>query len=219
MITETEKNRREKIRIAHLGSKNPMFGKVTSDEVKAKISKALTGRKYKKWSIESRNKISLQRKGRVPKNKGTHYKLHLNEEQKERRSQIGIARKGHYSVETRKKMSESAIVNVGLPRQENQLEVLIQVELIKRQILFYREYVIPTIARVDFYLPDHNIIIECDGCYWHNCLEHYPEYHKEQRVKDITKDAKLKARGITVFRIWEHDIKKSAKECLDLLNI
>ncbi len=58
---------------------------------------------------------------------------------------------------------------------------------------------------VDFYLPQHNLVIEVNGCYWHGCLEHCPKSpyvdrfeERQQRLNDI---------GYDSIRIWEHDLK------------
>lgn len=198
------------------------------------------------------------------------WKLNLTEAQRLRRKEIGMARRGKYSDETRKKMSEARmgmkftpehkenlktarntrppateetrrkmgeahrgrklterhkqalrdwhIAHPNLIRQDTSIELAIQDELADRQIIFIKQFVFEGIARVDFFLPEHNVVIQCDGCYWHNCPEHYPGHHKEQRQKDITKDAKLTFRGLKVYRFWEHDIKRSAGECLDIIS-
>lgn len=198
------------------------------------------------------------------------WKLNLTEEQKKRRTEIGKARKGNYSLETRKKMSEARIgmvfskehknnlkiarnkrksasketrLKMGLAHKgqimpesakqkirewhiknpnrvykDTSIELAIQDELADRQILFIKQYKVDGVAIVDFYLPEYNIIIQCDGCYWHNCLEHYPTHHIDQRQKDITKAIRLSARGYKVYRFWEHDIKKSAKSCISNIN-
>lgn len=55
---------------------------------------------------------------------------------------------------------------------------------------------------VDFYLPDRNLVIECDGDYWHSLP-------KQQRI-DKAKDTYLRNRGVAVARIPEHVIKDDA---------
>jgi very-short-patch-repair endonuclease len=51
----------------------------------------------------------------------------------------------------------------------------------------------------DFYLPKHNLIIECDGDYWHN----YPDL----RELDLKRNIELKQAGYKLLRIWEREIK------------
>lgn len=54
---------------------------------------------------------------------------------------------------------------------------------------------------VDFYVPTKNLVIECDGTYWHG------ERKAGAKEKDARKDAFLLSRGYSVFRIPETDIK------------
>lgn len=148
-------------------------------------------------------------------NKGKHWKLNLNEEQKKRRIEIGHTR--IMSLESREKIRAWHIANPNKKFRNTSIELSIQDELAERQILFVKQFSVIGVAIVDFILPELNVIIQCDGCYWHNCPEHYPNHHKEQRIKDLNKDAKLKSRGFKVYRFWEHDINRSAKECVDLI--
>jgi very-short-patch-repair endonuclease len=47
----------------------------------------------------------------------------------------------------------------------------------------------------DFYLPDHNLIIEIDGTYWHN----FPD----GREIDHIRESELVSAGYYVYRIWD----------------
>ena len=62
---------------------------------------------------------------------------------------------------------------------------------------------IRNIALVDFYIPEKNLIIECDGCYWHGCPIHHPN---RANSKDSIRDNKLSSLGYKVIRFWEHEI-------------
>lgn len=59
---------------------------------------------------------------------------------------------------------------------------------------------------VDFLLPK-KIIFEADGDYWHNL--------KEQKIKDIIKDKKLRKIGFKIYRFSEKDILDSLGRCID----
>jgi len=61
---------------------------------------------------------------------------------------------------------------------------------------------------VDFLLPN-KIIIYCDGDYWHN-LPHIKE-------RDFNRNYWLNFLGYTVFRFTETEIKKSASQCVDII--
>ena len=55
---------------------------------------------------------------------------------------------------------------------------------------------------VDIYIPELNLVVECDGNYWHN--------QPKQKHADIKRDYWLRSQGYKVVRIWESEIKQSA---------
>lgn len=56
---------------------------------------------------------------------------------------------------------------------------------------------------VDFYLPEHNLVVECDGDYWHN--------RPGARENDAIWDKYLRSGGFKVLRLWEHEINSDVK--------
>lgn len=61
---------------------------------------------------------------------------------------------------------------------------------------------------LDFYLPELNIALEVNGDYWHK----NPEiYGGGENKRDYNKFLLAKEMGITLFTIWEKDIKKYKK--------
>ena len=58
---------------------------------------------------------------------------------------------------------------------------------------------------VDYYLPEHNIVIECDGDYWHSL--------PKNKARDKKRDRWLIEQGYTV-RILESNIKENAIEAV-----
>lgn len=95
------------------------------------------------------------------------------------------------------------------------IELKIEAELKKRNIEYLKHHALCQIARVDFYLPQYNIIIECDGCYWHGCQIHYPKYRQNIRLRDIERTQAFELKGYKVYRFWEHEINKSSEECIN----
>lgn len=74
----------------------------------------------------------------------------------------------------------------------------------------------------DFYLPEHNLIIECDGDWYHS----NPELVKEEDMNPMQKRNKrvdeLKNKwalmhGIPLMRIWEKDIRENPKMVMEEL--
>lgn len=75
----------------------------------------------------------------------------------------------------------------------------------------------------DFVLRQKKIIIYCDGDFWHGY-----EYYKKKRPskkfwhnkiennmkRDQRYARKLRRKGWSVLRFWEHDIEKNSDKCL-----
>lgn len=122
------------------------------------------------------------------------------------------------SVETREKMSKSAIKNI-LKDGKNKrsgLEQFFEGILASLEINYTHSYYIESINKIyDFYLPDHNILIEVDGDFWHcNPREYDSSVCKTQEINianDAFKNQWATDNGYTLLRFWEHDIKNNIK--------
>jgi len=66
--------------------------------------------------------------------------------------------------------------------------------LSKTKVKFVEQFVVPNVCIADFYLPEQNMVIFCDGEYWHN----YPK----GKPRDKTQVKELKELGFSVVRIW-----------------
>jgi len=60
---------------------------------------------------------------------------------------------------------------------------------------------------LDFYLPNYKLVIECDGCYWHNCYECGFSDENERNRIDKSRNTYLINKNYNLLRIWEHDFK------------
>ena len=74
----------------------------------------------------------------------------------------------------------------------------------------------------DFYLPEHNVIIEVDGSYYHADPRVVEEgkmtpMHKHNIRVDEYKNKWALAHGIPIIRIWEKDINESPAKVLEAL--
>ena len=74
----------------------------------------------------------------------------------------------------------------------------------------------------DFYLPEHNLIIEIDGSYYHAdprvvSEEKLTPMHKRNIRIDELKNKWALAHGIPIVRIWEKDINESPTRVLEAL--
>ena len=88
-----------------------------------------------------------------------------------------------------------------MPNKSTSIERAIKSVLDYLNITYEEQYIVSGFI-ADFYLPDYNLIIECDGDYWHN--------RPEQIIKDKRKNAVYKRFGYSLLRLWEHDIKQDA---------
>lgn len=74
----------------------------------------------------------------------------------------------------------------------------------------------------DFYLPEHNLIIEVDGSYYHADPRVVTEdkmkpMHKHNIRVDEYKTKWALSHGIPIMRIWEKDINESPEKVLEAL--
>jgi len=80
---------------------------------------------------------------------------------------------------------------------------------------------VPIDGRPDFYFPKLRLAIFVDGCFWHSCPLHCQMPKTNVRawrtklqsnvLRDTVTASALRARGIRVVRIWEHDLRKQAQ--------
>lgn len=74
----------------------------------------------------------------------------------------------------------------------------------------------------DFYLPEHNLLIEIDGSYYHSDprlikeSEMNPMQKRNKRV-DKHKDEWALMHGIPLIRIWEKDIRENPNQVMEIL--
>ena len=141
----------------------------------------------------------------------------------ETREKIGKYWRGRKrSNETKLKMSQSKIewhrFNSNRKFRETKIEIKIEQELIRRNITYQKQVPLCKIAIVDFYLPAERIVIQADGCYWHNCPLHGDGFI-EKEGRDSKQDAVLAFNGFNVYRFWEHEINTSVEECINKIKI
>lgn len=74
----------------------------------------------------------------------------------------------------------------------------------------------------DFYLPEHNLIIECDGSWFHSDPrlvkeEEMNPMQKHNKRVDKHKDDWALMHGIPIMRVWEKDIRENPKMVMEEL--
>lgn len=124
-----------------------------------------------------------------------------------------------YTVERNKKISESKkeywkthpeerkrIMDIWKKRSETKLETKMYNFLSTSNIQFQKRYEIEQ-RQYDAYLPDHNILLEFDGEFWHKKTLEECKYSFQifNFYNDRHKDEIAKKYGIPLFRIREND--------------
>jgi very-short-patch-repair endonuclease len=136
------------------------------------------------------------------------------DEWKEKYRKATKGMKRHISAHTeitKSKMRESAIFRLSSGKMPNKLttpENIVKNELDNLNIKYIMQYPYKY-GIADFYIPQFNAIVECDGNYWHN----YPL----GTMKDLRNTIYLVSNGYNVYRFWESDIKENIKNCIDQL--
>lgn len=93
-----------------------------------------------------------------------------------------------------------------IPFEDTSIELAIERELVEAGITFVKQFNLNDKFRPDFVLPEHSIIIECDGDYWHTL----PEVVR----RDKRKNTYYAACGYKLFRFWGSEIEKDANGCI-----
>lgn len=89
---------------------------------------------------------------------------------------------------------------------ESSIEKKVRYALQRAHINFLQEAKIDK-YRADFLLPQHNIVIECDGDYWHKI--------PGIEARDKRKDGLLQRHGYSVVRFTEKEIRKTSTDDLN----
>jgi len=138
-------------------------------------------------------------------------KLKISKAHKGKPSPCGMLGK-HHSIESKIKIgiaSKKRIQKNGLNSKwcDTKPELIMGEALLKRGFLVTKQYFIQEVGFVDFYLPEINTVIECDGDYWHNL--------PKQKIEDNRRNNKLKELGYKLLRFWQCDIYKNLDNCLN----
>jgi len=145
----------------------------------------------------------------------------------ETRAKMSASSKRHFqgkkhSPESIAKMRIYRLTQV-IPAKDTKLELKLQELLKANNIPFIKHKAI--LGQPDVFI-DPNICVFADGDYWHGWLylqgkdfSNQPKFNNEYFEKKIKRDqsitTRLEAKGYKVLRLWEHEIIKEPKKCLD----
>jgi DNA mismatch endonuclease (patch repair protein) len=104
----------------------------------------------------------------------------------------------------------------GTDGEDTSIEKFVEECLIEAGLNFKKQKAIRFI-NVDMFLPDHNIVIQVHGCYWHACSKCYPAGPKNNiQRKNIEKDKVaneiIEKAGYKLFEIWAHEIEENPED-------
>lgn len=200
--------------------KGGMKGKHHSKETRDKISASRKGIKFSEEHIKN---ISLSHKGQIPSNIEQLISYGKSIKGKKRDRCVGLkvsntlkeywSRMPENIREERVKVFILAGQNNAPNTKDTSIELRVQDFLKQLNIPFEKHKFMPIKHRYlcDIFVPLFNLVLECDGDFWHN----YP-FGTEV---DLLRNEELSSLGYKVLRLWERDIKvmdlKSFKELLN----
>jgi G:T-mismatch repair DNA endonuclease (very short patch repair protein) len=192
------------------------MGRPVSEDTRAKLSAANKGRKYpgsgeaisKRLkghvvSEETRAKIRASCKGRMPSFAGRKHTQASKEKMAIAASKFQKVRYAAMSPEERRALAERRIKSISL--KNTTLEVFLAKQLDEWGITYIpQKHIGRYIA--DFLLPEQNLIIETNGCYWHACEQcGFGDVNEKHKGRDAIKIPFLEQSGYRVIVLWEHD--------------
>lgn len=154
--------------------------------------------KGKTISLEQRRIVSQKLKGRVF---SVEHREKLRQSSRGNKSNSGKK----FSPEHKRKLSEAAISRTHYTYQNTSIERKIKSALKEMGLKFRKQYVVTKITKTDFYVPSLNLIIMCDGDYWHNL--------PGRKEKDEQKTKAMLERGYKVLRLTEKEINNNIEKC------
>jgi very-short-patch-repair endonuclease len=165
------------------GSTNPMFGKNHTEE--------------------ARNNISTKRKEKFANGEYTF----INSDKWSNAAKKVWQRVGHR--ERMIKLRKEWIKNNGFKGEPSNLEKHFANILSEHAVELESQYYLSG-KFFDFWIPDTNILIECDGNFYHCHPESHPtpiyEIQKSNIINDAIKNQIASENGYTLLRFWESDI-------------
>ncbi len=220
--TKHSEETKQRMSYSKQGENHPMYGRKHAEESKEKIrlarakqintpesnrkrSETQKGRKFSKGSKEKMKQHALKRFSN--KEDHPHFGKKFSQEHCDNISKslkgrkLGELHSKEKADEIRSKIKIARSKQV-LPIKDTSIEVKLQNYLKQLGIEFYTHQYIKEIEHAyqcDIFIPSKNLIIECDGNYWHN----YPLGNEV----DILRNQELIDAGYRILRFWESEIK------------
>lgn len=199
------------------GDANPMYGKSLTDERKEQLSiqtkQLWNSSEYRKRVLQSQKEFQLR-----AKTDGTWERAKLKRENTFL-EKYGVVHNWNGVYGTRlcdettmelygKSSHEIMIDKLKKYQHRTKIELIVENILIGNNIDVIPQYYLDGYY-FDLYAPSLNILIECDGDYWHgyNLLDNQlDEIQYRNRQNDLIKNNIALKHNIKLYRFWEHQI-------------
>ncbi len=178
----------------------PKKGYQQTEDHKQKIGESKLGKPH---SEATKQKISESEKGCVAWNKGQTGLISKEGLQRIRATHLGKI----LSEETKQKISEARLnqmTNSLGPWRDTKPELSFERQLQEVSLEYTKQKRVGNML-VDFYLPQQNLVIEVDGCWWHGCPDCHPNGGATVDGFEARRQ-RLAALGYDAIRIWEHEL-------------
>ncbi len=106
-------------------------------------------------------------------------------------------------------------------------EVRFRLMLVRSGIRGWKVHPKGIIGKPDFYFPEHRLAFFIDGCFWHGCPRcgrvprannpYWKAKIEGNQRRDREHEVKLRAAGIRVLRIWEHQLRLEPKTVIEII--
>lgn len=187
------------------GKNNPNYGNLATNEFRELVSKR-TKEAMKGMNLSWKNtRLYKERLQKLQDGRDRYFKINGHPNKGKTIEEIYGDEK---ASKLRKRNRETTIEQLksgNMPVKQTSIEKKFKEILLKYGILFEEQKAFK-LGISDFYLPEYNAFIFCDGDYWHN----YPN-GKSRDKKQIDY---LKSEGFNAYRFWERDIKNDCERCV-----
>lgn len=169
-----------------------------------KHSESMKGRQPSNYGKKGLATPGSFQKGHVPANKGKSWSETI-------RRNMSISKKNMFALhpEARQRMRKIRLNQSSMPKENSSLNKKVAQQLAAAGIHFEPEEKLLGITKADF-LIQPNIVIFCDGDYWHS----FPNV--KERDARITRT--LDDNGYIVIRLSEHNIKRREFDVMKYIN-
>jgi G:T-mismatch repair DNA endonuclease (very short patch repair protein) len=215
------------------GGKNGMYGKEgpnrglnkdNCERIKIAAEKISNTRKemYENGELEKLIGDKNPMYGETPWNKGE--SKYTKESIRIGAEKVSLSRKIYWKNLSEEKQSEiigNLSLYANMAKKDTKIEIIIKNSLEKLKINFIKNHRVSRYI-FDFYLPDHNCIIECQGDYWHAnpeiyIKENYTEAQKENVERDKRKIKYINDNKYKSIYLWENYIHKNKNVMCEIL--